>query len=71
MQDLEFEPFGEPLTRLDAPSRGGRASKWLLRIGTAAFWSLVIAIVLARAAYFDSTVFSGFERLAGLARNIF
>ena len=70
MERLKFEPFGERLTQEDSLRRGGRASKWLLWSGSAAFWSLVVAIVLARAAYFEPGVFS-FDRLATLARAVF
>jgi hypothetical protein len=71
MERFNFEPFGERLTQQDRLRQDGRASKWLLRIGSTVFWSLVAAIVLARAAYFDPGVFAGFDRLAGLVRSVF
>ena len=70
MERFNFEPFGERLTQEDGVRQDGSASKWLLRIGSALFWSLVAAIVLARAVYFDPGVFAGFDRLAELARSI-
>ena len=71
MERVEFEPFGERLTQEDSPRQDSRASKWLMRAGSAVFWSLVVAIVLARAVYFDPSVFAGFDRLAALARTVF
>ena len=71
MERFKFEPFGERLTQDDHLRHDDRASRWLLRIGSALFWSLVAAIVLARALYFDPAVFAGFDHVAGLARTIF
>jgi hypothetical protein len=71
MKRLEFEPFGEPLAEEASLRPVGRASRWLLWTGAAAFWSLVILIVVARAAYFEAGVFSGFDRVAALARAVF
>jgi hypothetical protein len=71
MERFKFEPFGERLTQDDGLRQDDRASRWLLRVGSAVFWSLVVAIVLARAVYFDPSVFAGFDRVAGLARSIF
>jgi len=71
MKRLEFEPFGEPLAEEASLRPLGRASRWLLWTGSAVFWSLVVLIVVARAAYFDAGVFSGFDRIAALARTIF
>jgi hypothetical protein len=70
LKRLEFEPFGEKLPRLDDAWRNERASKWLLWLGSVVFWSLAATIVLARAVYFDPSVFAGFERLASLARSV-
>jgi hypothetical protein len=71
MKRLEFEPFGEPLAEEASLRPVGRASRWLLWTGAAAFWSLAILIVVARAAYFEAGVFSGFDRVAALARAVF
>jgi hypothetical protein len=71
MERFNFEPFGERLTQQDRLRHDGRASKWLLRIGSTVFWSLVAGIVLARAVYFDPGVFAGLDRLAGLVRSVF
>jgi hypothetical protein len=69
MERVEFEPFGERLAPVVA-RRGERASKWLLWVGSAVFWSLAAAIVLARAIYFDPGVFVAFGRVAVLARYV-
>ena len=71
MERFKFEPFGERLTQDDHLRQDDRASRSLLRLGSALFWSLVVAIVLARAFYFDPGVFAGFDRVASLARSIF
>jgi hypothetical protein len=66
MERLNFEPFGERMAQEDGLAQASRASKLLLWAGSAAFWSLVAVIVLARAAYFSPNVFSSFDRLAAL-----
>jgi hypothetical protein len=70
MERREFEPFGEALALHDAAARPNGASKWLLRASLVAFWSLAVAVVVARAAFFDPRVFSGFEHVAALARGV-
>jgi hypothetical protein len=67
MERLRYEPFGEHL----APEGGGaasRASKYLLWAGTGLFWSLVVAIVIARAVFFEPGVFDEFSRVAALVK---
>ena len=67
MGQLGYEPFGERLV----PERDGRprssVSTYLLSTGTGLFWSLVGAIVLARAAYFQPGIFDGFDRVVAFA----
>jgi hypothetical protein len=42
-----------------------------MRAGTGLFWSLVLAIVFARAIWFDpTTIFNGFDRALALARGL-
>jgi len=66
MEQLGYEPFGERLV----PERDARlrssVSKYLLWTGTSLFWSLVGAIVLARAAYFQPGILDGFDRVVAL-----
>jgi len=53
MERTGFEPFGEQLVSATDTQPKSRASKLLLRPATGLFWSLVAAIVLARAAFFE------------------
>jgi hypothetical protein len=70
MEHMGYEPFGERLV----PERDDRprspVSKYLLWAGTGLFWSLVGAIVLARAAYFQPGIFDGFDRVVALAGSV-
>jgi hypothetical protein len=66
---LKYEPFGERLAPEGESGPRSRASKYLLRTGTSLFWSLVAAIVLARAAFFEPGVFDEFTRVATLVRD--
>ncbi|XSC45389.1 hypothetical protein ACF1BQ_004455 [Bradyrhizobium sp. RDT10] len=69
MERLRYEPFGERLVpEGEAAGPRSRASKYLLWAGTGLFWSLVGAIVIARAVFFEPGVFDGFSRVAALAR---
>ena len=49
MERLRYEPFGERLAPEGEAALPSRASKYLLWAGTGLFWSLVGAIVIARA----------------------
>ncbi len=70
MDRLGFEPFGERLVPERDVRPRSRASRYLLWTGTGLFWSLVGAIVLARAVFFEPGVFDGFGRLAALAKGL-
>lgn len=70
MERTAFEPFGEQLASAPEHQPKSRASKLLLRAGTTLFWSLVAAIVLARAAFFEPGVYDGFSRVASLAKSL-
>jgi hypothetical protein len=70
MERTGFEPFGEPLVSATDTQPQSRASKLLLRAGTGLFWSLIAAIVLARAAFFEPGVYDGFSRVAALAKSL-
>jgi hypothetical protein len=70
MERTGFEPFGEQLVSAKDTQPNSRASKFLLRAGTGLFWSLVAAIVLARAAFFEPGVYDGFSRVAFLAKSL-
>ncbi|MET4385610.1 hypothetical protein ABIB73_001345 [Bradyrhizobium sp. F1.4.3] len=71
MERNRFEPFGEQLVSATDTQPQSRASKLLLRAGTGLFWSLVAAIVFARAAFFEPGVYDGFSHVASLAKNLF
>ena len=68
MEQMGYEPFGERLVPEGEAGPRSRASKYLLWTGTALFWSLVGAIVVARAVFFEPGVFDSFSRVAALAR---
>ena len=67
MERLRYELFGERLAPEGDAGPRSRASKYLLWTGTALFWSLVAAIVVARAVFFEPGVFDSFSRVAALA----
>jgi hypothetical protein len=69
MDRLRYEPFGERLAPEGEAGPRSRASKYLLWSGTGLFWSLVVAIVVARAAIFEPGVFDEFTRVAALVKN--
>jgi hypothetical protein len=62
MERSKFEPFGEEVNLADSGERLGRASGWLMGLGTGLFWALAGTIVVARAIYFDPGIFDGFAR---------
>jgi hypothetical protein len=70
MSQSAFDPFGEPVPAVDNSIASTRASTWLKTAGTSVFWGLVVAIVLARAVYFDPDVFS-FEHAVAWAQGLF
>lgn len=70
MERTGFEPFGEQLVSATDVQPKSRASKLLLRTGTGLFWSLVAAIVLARAAFFEPGVYDNFSHVASIAKNL-
>lgn len=62
MSQPAFDPFGEQVPAVGLALAPDRASKWLKSIGTGLFWTLVAAIVLARAIYFEPGSFN-FDRV--------
>lgn len=68
MKRLRYEPFGERLASEGDAAPASRASRYLLCAGTGLFWSLVGAIVIARAVFFEPGVFDDFSRVAGLVK---
>lgn len=68
MDRLKYEPFGEQLAPQGEAGPAARGSKYLLWAGTGLFWSLVVAIVTARAAFFEPGVFDEFSRVASVVK---
>jgi len=72
MRDDQFDSFGEPILRghLGDVKPQGRAARWTMRAGTVLFWSLVVAILSARALYFDPDFATKFDQLAALSHSV-
>lgn len=73
MSNFGFDAFGEAIDDSASGARqasDAREAGWLQRVGTSAFWTLVIAIVVARAIYFEDGSFN-FERIASLLQGLF
>ncbi|WP_036048821.1 hypothetical protein [Bradyrhizobium sp. Tv2a-2] len=70
VEPSKFDPFGEPVTMADT-AESARASRWLTRTGASVFWALVIAIVAARAVYFEPGVFNGLDGALAFAQSLF
>ncbi|MFY9294797.1 MAG: hypothetical protein WAP03_29555 [Methylorubrum rhodinum] len=72
MSRVQYDSFGEPI--LAASDREPiTASRVALRSGIGLFWVMVVAIVAARAAYFDpalSEKFAGVASLFGHLRTV-
>lgn len=72
MQEVRFEAFGEPV-KYDEPAIAapqGSISSWMTVAGTGLFWSLVVAIVVARAIYFTPDMAGKFWQLEALGRTV-
>ena len=70
VEPSQFDPFGEPVPIADTAAPAG-ASRWLARTGAGLFWTLAIAIVAARAVYFEPGVFNGLDQALAYARDLF
>jgi hypothetical protein len=66
MERAEFEPFGEEIKLPESAEMEATSSGWLLWIGSGFFWILAGTIVIARAIYFDPSVFDGFNHFVAL-----
>jgi len=62
MERTKFEPFGEEVNLAESAEVESRASRWVMPVGSALFWTLAGTIVVARALYFDPGIFDGFAR---------
>lgn len=65
MRPVQFDSFGEPVAQAidEEPTT---ASRIALRSGVGLFWAAVVAIVAARAIYFDPAVAEKFSSVAAL-----
>jgi hypothetical protein len=70
MDRSNFEPFGERLVPEGDTRPRSRAATYLLWTGTGIFWSLVAAIVLARAVFFEPGIYDGFRHFTVLLKNL-
>jgi hypothetical protein len=73
VQNAHYDAFGEPVDYAEprVPASQGQGSRWMLRAGVGLFWSLVVIIVAARAAYFNPDFASSFGQIASAIRTIF
>ena len=62
MERTRFEPFGKEVDLAETAEVRRSASRWLMWVGSALFWTLAGTIVAARAIYFDPGIFDGFAR---------
>jgi hypothetical protein len=62
-----FEPFGETVSWRDSQPPQSRALKWA---GCGIFWLLAGTIVVARAAWFNPDIYSGFDRAIAFAQHL-
>jgi len=71
LKNVEYDAFGEPMLKSQAlPTQPhGTVSRWMVRAGTGVFWSLVIVIVAARAAYFHPGFADKIAQLSDVARS--
>jgi hypothetical protein len=70
VQVVRFEAFGEPL-KYEEPAIAttqDAISGWMTMAGTGLFWSLVAAIVVARAIYFSPDMIGKLWQLEALGR---
>lgn len=69
MSRVQYDSFGEPI--LSASDREPTtASRVALRSGVGLFWAMVVAIVAARAAYFDPALSEKFASVASLVGHL-
>jgi hypothetical protein len=72
MLGCQFDPFGELLQNAHVESYDERfASRIIRRVGTAVFWGLVSAILIARVASFGSDFGNGSSVSVAIWLNVF
>lgn len=65
MSPVQFDSFGEPILPA-SDKEPTTVSRVALRSGVGLFWVMVVAIVAARAAYFDPALSEKFASVASL-----
>ena len=65
MSPVQFDSFGEPILPA-SDKEPTTVSRVALRSGVGLFWVMVVAIVAARAAYFDPALREKFASVASL-----
>ena len=66
---MQFDPFGEPTGPHRKLATGG--SQVMQRVGVGAFWTLVVAIVATRVAYFDPGLDGTLRFMAGVVQTVY
>jgi hypothetical protein len=70
MERTKFEPFGEEVNLAAPVETRTAASRVLTRVGAAAFWTLAVTIVAARAIYFDPGIFDKFAHAVAFLQGV-
>ena len=70
MPPVQFDPFGEPVALGAEQATRSSASRIVLRSGVGLFWAMVVAIVAARAVYFDPDLAEKFGDFASLLSHL-
>lgn len=71
MTGTNFDAFGEKIgSSLETDTLPSRALRWGERAGVITFWSLVAAILLTRAVYFDGDIASAFDHIRQASRSV-
>lgn len=65
MRPVQYDSFGEPVAQAGGEEHNA-VSRAALRSGVGLFWMMVVAIVAARAVYFDPALAERFGSVASL-----
>jgi hypothetical protein len=73
VQKVQFDAFGETLELMEprVSASQGHASRFITRAGICAFWSLLVVIVVARAAFFNPDFATSFAQVATVIKTVF
>jgi hypothetical protein len=70
MQRTTFDPYGEAIELADGTHAPSTDSRRLTHFGTGLFWVLVVAIVGARAIYFDPGMLQGAKQVVAFLESL-